>query len=335
MIQDAFCGSQIGNLIVLGIVGKVGTNKQYAVKCIQCATDPELNGDAIYKSTKSKLELGVLPCSCSVRPKWTTYQYRILVGRSSRGRYTFTIPDGTKALDKIECKCTEPSCGHKWSTSVSSLMTAATGCLKCVDRSKIASMMMPEKDAISKIEAICRDSELQFGGFDPQWHGHATLLRLTCQHDHYWTPTFNNFTNHSSRCPSCAQSGYNRNRRGFFYVYLWTNGTSSFIKYGITNHPSKRANQQGKKTKYVPIQLFVQGYDDGSIPMAIERAVDQYKRTNNIGPQVIQSDFPDGYTETIPVNEYGAVIDAIIEVSFLNQLTTTSPIVFGPTLLDR
>lgn len=316
MTRDAFCGSRIGNLVVLEIVGKVGSNKQYAVKCMRCAKDPELNGDAIYKSTKGKLELGVLPCSCSVRPKWSTHQYRVLVGRSSRGRYTFTIPDGTKSLDKIECVCTEPSCGHSWSTSVSSLMTAATGCLKCVDRSKTVSMMMPETEAVSKIEAICQDSELQFGGFDPQWRGHATLLRLTCQQGHSWTPTFNNFTNNNSRCPTCANSGYNRNDRGFFYAYLWTNGTTSFIKYGITNHPSKRASQQGKKTKYVPHQIFMQGYDDGSIPVLIERAVDQYKRIHNIGPQVSQSEFPDGYTETIPVDEYRAVMDAIVEVSF-------------------
>lgn len=67
-----------GNPIVVNGGDKNGYVK---VKCLVCAKDPELFGDAIFERSHYSLSKGFLTCGCSNKPVWTLQQYEIRIKR--------------------------------------------------------------------------------------------------------------------------------------------------------------------------------------------------------------------------------------------------------------
>jgi len=83
---DEFIGSRFGengHLEVLGWFGeKVNKHvKVYLVKCHECAKDPELFEDGIFRSLKDNLKKGRIPCMCKSNKGLSPEQLEILIKR--------------------------------------------------------------------------------------------------------------------------------------------------------------------------------------------------------------------------------------------------------------
>lgn len=67
-----------GKLVVVDGGDKPNRN---TVKCLVCAVDAELHGNATYQARYDMLERGSLPCGCSSKPKYTLSQYEVKIKR--------------------------------------------------------------------------------------------------------------------------------------------------------------------------------------------------------------------------------------------------------------
>lgn len=92
---DNFIGSKFGKDEVIEVLGWFGEKvnkhvKVYLVKCHECAKDPELNGDGIFRSLKDNLKKGRIPCKCNTNKGLTSKQLSILLKRKLENtEYTF------------------------------------------------------------------------------------------------------------------------------------------------------------------------------------------------------------------------------------------------------
>lgn len=309
---DDFCGTTLndGKLTVIGWEGRQGTGKIYKVHCSECANDPELHGDAVFRITKGRLVRGILPCGCSQRTHWSADQYRVLLSRKSAGRYSVIVPDGIKVHDKVQCTCNAEGCGHIWDTSITSLLNIGSGCRKCAGQLPIT-----ESEALERVQDICSERGWTFNGFKDGWIGAAkTKLNLNCHCGCEWSPIYTNTIHTKLGCPSCAKTGYDNSKPGTFYTHIWTHPNGhQFLKFGITNKPKQRIKQQKRNTNYTPKQLVSIEFTDGSIAQDIEAKIDDHKKQNNIPHQVTKSDFLDGFSETLPLSEWPFIVNLIQE----------------------
>lgn len=311
--MDDFIGTTFndGKLVVTGWNGErlCNSSKVYQCHCSVCSGDKELFGDAVFKSTKRSLVTGSLPCGCSKQTRWSADQYRVLISRKASGKYSAVVPDDAKNYTKVSCTCNAVGCGRTWEASITNLLSVGTGCKKCAYKTRT----IPESTAIERVLKICSEKNFRFLGFKDGWNGSHSRLLLTCHCGHTWSPIYTDVVNTGCGCPSCAKTGYDSSKRGWLYCYLWTNPDTNeqFLKYGITNYPKQRLTQQKSNTKYKPKQLCSIPFDDGEIPPDIERAIDLHKRSNNIPSPVTKEMFPDGHTETLPIEEWSFIANLI------------------------
>lgn len=122
---------------------------------------------------------------------------------------------------------------------------------------------------------------------------------ITCEKGHRFDMTPNNFKR-GQRCPYCADHGFDQGKEASLYLYRWTLGGKSFIKYGVTNYDNhdKRIKQQAVGTKYTP-ELIKEVRGKGKDIWAAERIIKE-----ELGGKFVSSEiFGDGFTETLEDNE--------------------------------
>lgn len=79
-----YCREHIGKTFNDGklvVIDGGGRNGYVKVKCLVCAEDEELHGNAEYTTTVGNIKMGKLPCGCSSRVLWTLPQYKVLIER--------------------------------------------------------------------------------------------------------------------------------------------------------------------------------------------------------------------------------------------------------------
>lgn len=315
-MEDSFIGQTFndGKLTVIGWDGeRLGNNKFYKVQCSECAKDLELFVNKIFKATKQQLSNGTLPCGCSPRPRWSSQQYRILISRKASGRYSVVVPDGAKVKTKVQCHCN--ICDHSWESSISSLLNTGTGCPNCDDRTRGEAKAIPENEAVDAAQKIADEKNWTFNGFKDGWKGvNKSRLLLKCHCNREWAPWYTSVVYSGNGCSACAKTGYSPSKSGSFYCYLWEHKETGeqFLKYGISNVPVKRIrNQRKSNSKYTATKLYSIDFTDGQVAQDLERQIDIHKKTNNILSPALKELFPDGWTETLPVNELGFVADLV------------------------
>lgn len=73
---------------------------------------------------------------------------------------------------------------------------------------------------------------------------------LFCEHHGVFPTGVNSFLN-GIRCPSCAKTGYDKNKQGYLYILSISGIVSSFTGYGITNNIKTRlATHKAKLLQY-------------------------------------------------------------------------------------
>lgn len=136
-----------------------------------------------------------------------------------------------------------------------------------------------------------------------------TKVSMICDKGHDFDMTPTDFKS-GRRCSSCAESGFDQGKDATLYLYRWTLGDKSFIKYGITNNENhtKRIRNQAGKTEYTP-ELIKEVRGSGEDIWAAERLIKEELG----GKYASQEEFADGYTETLEDNEYNiGFIDGVM-----------------------
>lgn len=78
-----------------------------------------------------------------------------------------------------------------------------------------------------------------FVGWSSQDRKAKSKIRLKCKEHDVWETSLDNFFSKNSRCPSCANSGFDPSKASFLYV-LKVEGKNNFTGFGISNQWKKR-----------------------------------------------------------------------------------------------
>lgn len=232
-----------GKLEVIGITGKNKHNQTvFKVTCTECSKDKELFPDGYFVSTKGSLVKGSKPCGCSKAPKWFDWQFLILVRRAGekKGFIVHGFAEEFKnQKTKLNLECLKD--GHKWSASITSVISGGKGCPKCAGNAKPT-----EQEALQKCIDICKEMNYDVIGFvDGYKNNKSCRFEYNCKIHRKQNVSYNDFVNGGTRCGGCAKeenirrlredgngNGYypeRKDEQDFLYIL---NFSGKFIKVG-------------------------------------------------------------------------------------------------------
>ena len=120
------------------------------------------------------------------------------------------------------------------------------------------------------------------------------------------------------------QSGFNVKGPGFVYVVRYYNSDIEFIKYGIThNYTDKRHEEQARAARRVGIEykwevLFKSPMSKGKQVAEVETTLKKLTKQARYMKQhnITKSIFPDGYSETVPIDYIIDVLDCVENIKW-------------------
>lgn len=305
--QDNFCGSKFetpkgGVLTVVGIAGKQCRNKLYACHCSVCHQDEQMFPE-LETSQKSHIVKGSVPCACSKTYRWNDRQYRLRLRNDDYRVISTEEIKRNKQRVKLRCNHDE----YEWESTVNSLLSGS-GCPKCSGNLRIG-------DPLDNVLARCSELGIKFHGFvGGDYKTAQTTLDLGCECGNRWKPSYHHFFNKKNGCAACANHGYSTGKSGVFYVVHWHKHDKEFLKIGITNNGEYRITKQMNKTDFTPTILYFPEFADGNVAADIERECK--KRIKELyGKKYVVSkeEFPDGYTETMEIDQYDWINNLVFE----------------------
>jgi hypothetical protein len=293
-------------LTVVGWSGRTKANARlYILSCNKCSQDSELFTEGYFKSAKSNLKAGQLPCGCATVVPWSREQYFIRCARVAKeAGYTFLgfVGEWDYKKTKIKMLCEKHG---EWSTgSIDTLLNGGRLCPGCgADATVMAS---------TKPDDVMIDSFFASGAFHPDtkfWRSER-LNSQGCKV--YWFMS----------CPECGEDaesfsgslqdgkipcGCSKHHQRECYINLVSDGTVPVaIKFGVANNSKRRLKQQNSKSVYTILQYSVYVFPDIDSCKKAER---ECKKELECGV-VLKRDMKDGYTETTYVHN----LDKIIQI---------------------
>lgn len=257
LVLDAFCGHRFGpnkQLEVLAVIDKVGYTKTYSVKCYECANDPELFGEAIFKSYRSNILRNYLPCGCGARPLWNQQQFKIICEREADKRNFKFLGfsgdyRGNKTRLELECEL------HGiWNTTDINHFLNGRGCQGCKASACAEAARGNTYSRMDDLEMI--KSFMDTGSF------HPNTIFTRCDP----SKTGRKASDWQVDCPVCGITVFARScniKLGYrpcscgsgkqTLAYINTISNNSIIlgiKYGIAVNPTDRMKKQDWKSLY-------------------------------------------------------------------------------------
>lgn len=311
-----------GKLEVIGVAGKQGYKTLYKVTCTECSKDKELFPDGYFVSLKDNLIRGKLPCGCSKNPYWEPDQQLLRVRRSANKNGDFIVHGFAEEFHgsqtKVSCECLID--GYRWCARSAHIIHKGVGCPKCRNELVRVIQTTPEHIAIDKCIIICKEMGYTPIGFVNGYVGaNKTRFEYICHTHGKQNVSYDSFVSTGSRCPSCAEYGYNPDKKGSFYIVVWTKDNHSFIKFGITNREVNiRVDEQSKGTDYQYDIIFSKTWNDGHVALNLEKSI---KQNNMFETKVINKVlFNSGFTETLNI---GNLKDLLYYVNtYVNKISS-------------
>lgn len=194
------------------------------------------------------------------------------------------------------------------------LSRSLSWCKHCnLERSYVTSKLVSESEAIKRINSV--NAKYKFMNWENDKYvsytsSKAILGCSVCSNN--WSTNLNNFVIKQKGCPFCSKKGYQCGRPGYFYVYLIKVEDNEFLKFGITNDLKIRSHQQAKLANCTHELIVSKLFDDGLLARNLESSViNKFREYTKFIPKEI---FPDGYTETLPVDKLNELISFIEEI---------------------
>ena len=307
-----------GQLEVIGWEYKRNTNKIYILICKECAKDPELNGNGYCKASKRSLEIGNLPCNCSLSPKRDRRQTEIVCKRKAEELgYKFVRFDGDwkGARTKITLNCHEHG---DWSGSSVNNLLRDRKCPACSERDHGSFLRKPDEDLIQSFKnsgsfpegtLFWRD-ESRDDGTDSRlyWFIYCPLCQETAR---------------SLSCNlirgkiSCACSPH-KQKEGYINEILNDQGLAIALKFGIARDSDRRLAQQNSRSKYEVKRLVRYLFPD---VMSCKSAEKQCRKLIDRGV-LSKEDFPDGWTETTDISNFDKIVEVYLRLGGVEMTGT-------------
>lgn len=240
-MQDEFIGFQLGignHLQVIGWDGSrtKGLAKIYTVMCSVCAKDPELFGEGLFKSVKQSLVNGIIPCGCSVGPKWTEAQNIVRIERMCEKRnYKFIGFHGEyKGWNTyLSLKCLKDGC--VWSTNTVHGLLSGKGCQVCSNMWRRS-----QNQREDQIGRELKGSKYTFVGWEDGYKNGNSFALIDCPQHGVFKMRTHTLVNRKGRCAKCSLTGFKASLPAHVYLLHIASEKSSFLGYGISNYVNKR-----------------------------------------------------------------------------------------------
>lgn len=189
---------------------------------------------------------------------------------------------------KLEWVCSE---GHKWISQPLSRTNQDTGCLVCLGKQ----VQVGFNDLATTHPELAKQAD----GWDPTQvvAGSNKRYLWKCEEGHNWKAQPNSRSGSvKSGCPTCANSGFDPNKPGYFYFLEHPDW--ELLQIGITNYPDKRLATHRKLGWEI---LELRGPMDGHLTREWETNVLKYLRKQKVGlgPSHIAGKFT-GFSESWP-----------------------------------
>lgn len=138
-------------------------------------------------------------------------------------------------ISKVSVTC---SCGHSWCTQAKALISSS-GCAVCSGKRHT------KKYLEDTVKGILLKESLSYTLVG--WVGDKVLvsgrLHMDCKtHGEFFTD-YTNFVRLGTRCPVCNKSGFSTKLPAKFYLLEISDGTTTFLGYGITRKIDLRLQQ--------------------------------------------------------------------------------------------
>ena len=282
---------KLGKEESLTVVGWDGRNKTghklYIVKCSKCTQDPELFGDGYFKTTKSSLSRGNMPCGCAAHPRWSESQYAVLCSRkANKFGYTFLGFSGQWDDQKTRARVLCEKHGE-WGPMVGEFVNKLSGCARCGTEK-------PDEEMIATF--------FNSGCFHPNTEFKRSDRVAACGRGRYWSV-------HCSECGDfgeglgcnlmkghrpCGCSNHNQKEAYINFLSDDITGLDVAIKFGIATNSRRRLSQINVSSIYKASSYAVYLFNTAG---ECKRAEKDCKKELQCGILPKQA-LPNGYTET-------------------------------------
>lgn len=230
-----------GQLQVIGWSGRQQSKKYYILKCTVCTSDKELFGEGYFKTTKSDMIRGYIPCGCSKRIQWSKEQYTVLCARKATELgYSFLEFEGqwgSGKNTKVRMFCSQH--GEWVGGGVSNLINNGRGCPACARAKVEAARRVPLQDRINKINKLCEGTTSSLISAPEDYKHVFERVRMACSVHGEWESSMKKVTD-GKLCPKCGRLAGGLSRRipddemvsKFMTTRAFSEGTS-FNKIGM------------------------------------------------------------------------------------------------------
>lgn len=283
-----------GQLTVIGWSGRIGSNKLYILKCRKCNQDSELFAGGYFKSQKTHLVKGQIPCGCAFNPKWSKDQYVTRCKRKATEigyKFLGFVGEWKGANTKIRMLCGKH--GEWRSGIITHLLHQGDGCPLCKAEISSSSNTKPDEVMIQSFFAsgafhpdtkFSRSSRENRLGYTPYWHVSCPECGETCDSH------CGNLQRGSRPC-ACSK---HRQQEAYINWLIDDNNTAIAIKFGIANNSAARIKQQDSKSIYTLKQHSIHQFPSVQQCKKAERECLQELECG----VVLKCDMGDGYSET-------------------------------------
>ena len=297
-------------LQVVGWSGKSYGHKIYILNCKTCSQDSELFGEGYFRSIKSSLIRGQLPCGCSNVPQWSKEQYFVLCSRKARElgyKFIGFIPEWQGVHTKLNLLCEKH--GEWGSAVIHSLVNNGHGCPRC----GIEAIIQAVGEANTKPDDVMINSFFASGAFHPDtkfWRserksksGSKPYWHVSCSECEEVGESFSGNLQQGQRPCACSK---HRQQECYINWLIDDHNNTVAIKFGIARDSRQRIKKQSRLSTYALKQHSIYTFPDVD---SCKKAEKDCRQELECGV-VLKRDMPDGYTETT----WAYNLDKIIEI---------------------
>ena len=214
------------------------------------------------------------------------------------------------ARQKYWWKCN--TCGYKYKQSPYQRANGSR-CGECGIESTKQKLQQGDK-FIKDAKEICEKEGYLFEGVIGQYKNVESKFRYTCKKGHKKVVTFHGFVLSSTRCPECAEYGFNSGKEAIFYIREIKIKNKRAIKFGITNQLTGARESKQRRGLYGDLETIFKVKTSGYLAFDIEN---KCKRIYGKDGYLSKDELPDGFTETIKyseesINKIKSIVDEVL-----------------------
>lgn len=304
---DEFVGTKFGNqnqLQVIGWSGRSNKVKLYVLKCHTCCKDPELYGDGLFKSIKSSLTFGQIPCGCSSSARRDERYYKIICDRKATElgyKFHGWSSEFTDRKTKLMLEC--PEHGLWQSGIINNFVNRNVGCPGCKFDAVGKRASKPDEEFIRDFfsTGAFPEGTIFTRSNTKNKKGHKIYWGMYCPDCHTTVETTANSL--VKGCRGC-ECGKHRQRQAYINL-IKDEDLVLGIKFGIANDAAKRVKDHNKKSVFEIENLLVYEFETREFCREAEKHC-----LNTLECGIFsKEEFRDGWTETTHLFNLNAVCD--------------------------